>query len=239
MSMVSIRHMKITVLGTGMVGRAHAGKLVELGHDVVMGTTDVAKTMADTKTDGMGTPPYSVWHKDHPTIELATFQEATNHGEMIWEALSGAAAVEVLKSVEPELGDKILIDIANPLDFSQGMPPSLFVSNTDSLGEQIQRTLPKVKVVKTFNTTNAYLQVNPQLLANADHHIFVSGNDAEAKAKVMEIQKSYGWKNIIDLGDITTARGTEMLLPIWLRLWTALGNPNFNFKIVVGPESQA
>ncbi len=230
--------MKITILGTGMVGRAHASKLKQLGHDVVIGTQDVSKTMADTKTDAMGTPPLGTWLEANPTIRLASFKDAAAHGEIVWEALSGAVVVEVLQALEAELEGKILIDIANPLDFSKGMPPSLFVSNTDSLGEQIQRALPNVKVVKTFNTTNAYLQVNPQLLADADHHIFMSGNDADAKTEVTEILQTYGWKHIIDLGDITTARGTEMLLPIWLRLWTALGNPNFNFKIVVGPKSE-
>ncbi len=113
------------------------------------------------------------------------------------------------------------------------MPPSLFVCNTDSLGEQIQRNFQKVKVVKTLNTMNAYLQVNPDQIAGGDHHAFVSGNDAEGKARVIELLKEwYGWKHIIDLGDITTARGTEMLLPIWLRLWNALQTPKFNFKIV-------
>lgn len=230
--------MKGAVLGTGVVGRSHAAKLVELGHDVVMGTKDVAKTMAGDKPDQMGNPPFSVWHKDNVKVKLATFQEAAKHGEIVWEALHGDVTVEVLKSIEAELDEKILIDIANPLDFSKGMPPSLFVSNTDSLGEQVQKALPKVKVVKSFNTTNAFIQVNPQHLAGGDHHIFVSGNDANAKVKVTEILKSYGWKNIIDLGDITTARGTEMLLPIWLRLWNSLQNPNFNFKIVVGPKPE-
>lgn len=230
--------MKVAVLGTGIVGRAHAGKLAELGHDVVMGTKAVVKTMAEDKPDMMGNPPFSVWHKNHPKVKLATFAEAAKHGEIVWEALNGSVAVEVLKSLEASLNGKVLIDIANPLDFSKGMPPSLFASNTDSLGEQIQRALPKVKVVKSFNTTNAYIQVNPQQLADGDHHIFVSGNDADAKAKVTEVLKSYGWKNIIDLGDITTARGSEMLLPIWLRLWNALQNPNFNFKIVQGQKPQ-
>lgn len=112
------------------------------------------------------------------------------------------------------------------------MPPSLFVSNTDSLGEQVQKVLPNTKVVKTFNTMNAMLQVNPQQLADGDHHIFVSGNDAEAKNTVTELLKSYGWKHIIDLGDITTARGTEMMMPVWLRLWGSLKTPMFNYKIV-------
>ena len=141
----------------------------------------------------------------------------------------------MLKTLEVHLDGKILIDISNPLDFSKGMPPSLFVCNTDSLGERIQNALPKTKVVKTLNTTNAYLQVNPQQLAKGDHHIFVSGNDLGAKTKVIDILKNwYGWKNIIDLGDITTSRGAEMLLPIWLRLFGSLQNPMFNFKVVIG-----
>lgn len=224
--------MKIGVLGAGMVGRAHAAKLIELGHEIVIGTKDVAKTMTEDKPDAMGNPPFNVWHKDNNKVTLATFEEAAKHGEIIFEALHGAVAVEVLKTFEADLAGKILIDIANPLDFSKGMPPSLFVSNIDSLGEQIQKALPETKVVKTFNTINAMLQVNPQMLANGDHHIFMSGNDADAKVKVTEILKSYGWKNIIDLGDITTARGTEMLMPMWLRLWGTLKTPMFNYKIV-------
>lgn len=224
--------MKVSVLGTGMVGRAHATKLLAMGHDVVIGTNDVTKTMAATKPDAMGNPPFSVWYKDHGKIRLATFADAAIHGEIVIEALHGEIAVEVLKKIESELADKILIDISNPLDFSKGMPPSLFVSNTDSLGEQVQNALPRVKVVKTFNTMTAPLQVNPTMLKDGDHHIFVSGNDSSAKMKVTNLLKSYGWKNIIDLGDITTARGTEMLMPFWLRLWGTLKTPMFNYKIV-------
>jgi 8-hydroxy-5-deazaflavin:NADPH oxidoreductase len=224
--------MKFTILGTGMVGRAHAQKLVELGHSVTMGTKDPAKTMAEDQSDSMGNPAFSVWHKDNNKVTLTTFPEAAKYGEIVIEALKGEVAVEVLKSLETELADKILIDIANPLDFSKGMPPTLFVSNTDSLGEQIQNALPKTKVVKTFNTMGAPLQVNPKMLNDADHHIFVCGNDADAKTKVNELLKSYGWKNIIDLGDITSARGTEMLMPMWLRLWGSLKNPMFNYKII-------
>ncbi len=226
--------MKVAVLGTGMVGRAHAAKLAELNHDVTLGTNDVTKTMAETNSDQMGNPPFSTWQKEHPKIKLANFADAVKDAEMIIEALHGAIAVEVLKTLENNLIDKVLIDIANPLDFSKGMPPSLFVSNTDSLGEQIQKALPKTKVVKTFNTMNAMLQVNPHQLANGEHHIFVSGNDIDAKTKVKELLKSYNWKHIIDLGDITTARGTEMMMPFWLRLWGSLKTPMFNYKIVVG-----
>ncbi len=224
--------MKVAVLGTGMVGRAHAAKLIELGHEVTVGTKDVAKTMAETNLDQMGNPPYAVWQNDNENVKLATFADAVKDADMVLEALHGTIAVEVLKTLETSLSDKILIDIANPLDFSKGMPPSLSVSNTDSLGEQIQNALPKTKVVKTFNTMNAMLQVHPQQLANGDHHIFVSGNDADAKMRVNELLKSYGWIHIIDLGDITTARGTEMMMPVWLRLWGSLKTPMFNYKIV-------
>ena len=133
---------------------------------------------------------------------------------------------------EDNLNGKILIDISNPLDFSRGMPPTLWVSNTDSLGERIQRRFPEAKVVKTLHTMNAYVMVDPAQLAGADHTVFVSGDDAEAKAEVGELLRSFGWTDIIDLGDITTARGTEMLMPIWLRLFGALQKPVFNFKIV-------
>lgn len=224
--------MKISVLGTGMVGRAHAEKLTSLGYEVMIGTQDVEKTMAKDKPDDMGNPPFSVWHKDHKQIMLASFAQAAKHGEIIVEALHGDIVVKVLTTVATDLADKILIDIANPLDFTKGMPPSLFISNTDSLGEHVQKALPRTKVVKTFNTMNAMLQVNPQMLKEGDHHIFISGNDVKAKVSVTGILKSYGWKNIIDLGDITTARGTEMLMPFWLRLWGTLKTPMFNYKIV-------
>lgn len=215
-----------------MVGRAHAAKLAELGHNVVMGTKDVQGTLADDKQDAMGNPPFREWHKEYAQVQLVTFADAAKHGDIIFEALKGEVAVEVLTALKGDLHDKVLIDIANPLDFSKGMPPSLFISNTDSLGEQVQKALPGTRVVKAFNTMNAYLQVDPGRLAGGDHHLFVCGNDADAKAKACAIAKSYGWKNIIDLGDITNARGTEMLLPMWLRLWGTLKDPMFNFKIV-------
>jgi 8-hydroxy-5-deazaflavin:NADPH oxidoreductase len=143
-------------------------------------------------------------------------------------------SIEALKMAgEANLNDKILIDISNPLDFSKGMPPTLTVCNTDSLAEQIQATFPQLKVVKTLNTLTADLMVNPAKVANGDHDIFVSGNDAQAKATITEfLKREFGWKNVIDLGDISTARGTEMLLPVWLRLYGALQTPYFNFKIV-------
>jgi 8-hydroxy-5-deazaflavin:NADPH oxidoreductase len=152
---------------------------------------------------------------------------------MVVNATAGAVSLEALEQAgEDNLNGKILIDISNPLDFSKGMPPTLLVSNTDSLGEQIQRRFPEAKVVKTLHTMNAYLMVDPAQLAATDHTVFVSGDDAEAKARVSELLQSFGWSDIIDLGDITTARGTEMVLPIWVRLFGVLQMPIYNFKIV-------
>ena len=122
--------------------------------------------------------------------------------------------------------------MANPLDFSKGMPPTLSVCNDDSLGERIQRAFPEAKVVKTLNTLTAALMVNPVQLAGGDHHLFLSGNDKDAKEKAVELLKTFGWKNFIDLGDITTARGSEMVLALWIRLWGSLQTPMFNYKIV-------
>lgn len=232
--------MKIGVLGTGTVGRTHAVKLSSLGHDVIIGTKNIDKTLAETKNDNMGNPPFKVWLDKNNKIKLGTFSDAAKHGKIVVEALNGAAALDVLSSLKKELDGKILIDISNPLDFSKGMPPSLFISNTDSLGEQIQAKLPGVKVVKTLNTVTAYVQVDPGSVAGGDHDIFLSGNDANAKSEVTKLLKEwYGWKNIIDLGDISTARGTEMYLPLWLRMWNSLQNPMFNIHIQTSPKPAA
>ncbi len=225
--------MRFGILGTGIVGKTFAARLDELGHDVVIGTRAPAETLSRTEPDAYGNPPFSAWEQEHSEVKLRTFGEAAAHSEMIVNATAGVASLDALELAgEANLNGKVLIDIANALDFSQGMPPTLSVSNTDSLGERIQRRFPEVKVVKTLNTMNAYLMVDPAQLAGAGHTVFVSGDDAEAKATVTELLRSFGWADIIDLGDISTARGAEMLLPIWLRLLGALQNPIFNFKIV-------
>jgi predicted dinucleotide-binding enzyme len=222
--------MRVAILGSGMVGQTIGAKLAERGEDVVLGTRTPENV---SEKRGMG-ESLSAWlGKVGGAGRLGTFAEAARHGEIVINATSGAGSLEALRLAGANhLDGKILIDIANPLDFSKGMPPSLSVCNTDSLGEQIQRAFPNVKVVKTLNTTNAFVMVDPAQVAGGDHDIFVSGNDADAKQRVAGLLKQwFGWKSVIDLGDITTARGTEMLLPIWVRLWSALGTPMFNFKI--------
>lgn len=226
--------MNIGILGTSVVSQTISGKLVELGHNVVVGTRDVATTLARTDPHPLGLPPFSVWLQQHPGANVGTFADAAKHAEIVINATNGMGSLEALNQAsEAHLGGKILMDIANPLDFSKGMPPTLSVCNTDSLGEQIQRAYPHVKVVKTLNTVTASLMVNPRQLADGDHHIFVSGNDAQAKVHVADLLTTwFGWKHIIDLGDITTARGTEMYVPIWLRLWGALGTGVFNIQVI-------
>ena len=224
--------MNIAVLGTGMVGRAIAGRLADLGHPVVVGTRDPAATLARTEPDGMGNPPYSAWHAQHPEVGLETFAAAAAGAELVVNASSGAASLDLLRLAGAEnLAGKPLLDVANPLDFSQGFPPSLFVKDTDSLAEQVQRAFPEAKVVKALNTLNAGLMVDPKSLGESST-VFVSGDDAGAKASVIALLESFGHDDVIDLGGLETARGTEMLLPIWLRLMGALGTAQFNFKIV-------
>ena len=224
--------MNIAVLGTGMVGQAIAGRLHELGHSVVVGTRDPQATLARTDPDQMGNPPFSAWHGAHPGVELATFADAAARADLVVNASSGAATLDVLGLAGADnLAGKVLVDIANPLDFSAGFPPTLFVKDTDSLGEQVQRAFPQAKVVKTLNTLNASLMVEPKSLDESST-VFVSGEDAAAKATVVEILESFGHDDVIDLGGIETARGTEMVLPIWLRLMGALGTAQFNLKVV-------
>ena len=231
--------MKIGIIGTGIVAQTIGAKLLEFNHDVMFGTRDVAKTLERTDPGPMGTPPLGQWMKKHPIAKLETFKEAAAHGKIVINASSGVASLAALDYAGKEnLDGKILIDIANPLDFSEGFPPALTGCNKDSLGEQIQREFPKTKVVKTLNTMNALVMVNPHLVPG-NHTIFICGNDTGAKTKVSGFLSDwFGWKkeNIIDLGDITNARGTEMLLPIWVRLYGVLQNPMFNFHVVVGKK---
>ena len=224
--------MNIAVLGTGMVGQAIAGRLHELGHSVVVGTRDPASTLARTEPDGMGNPPFAAWHAAHQGVALATFADAAAGAELVVNASNGNTSLELLRLAgAANLAGKPLLDIANPLDFSAGFPPTLFVKDSDSLAEQIQRAFPEAKVVKALNTLTASLMVDPKSLG-ASSTIFVSGDDAEAKATVVGLLESFGHDDVIDLGPLETARGTEMLLPIWLRLMGALGTAQFNFKIV-------
>lgn len=205
--------MRIGVLGTGMVGKTIAGKLVALEHEVMMGSRSADNEQAREWVAGAG-----------PSASQGSFAEAAAFGELLFNCTAGVGSLDALSSVQPEdLAGKILIDVANPLDFSQGMPPSLSVSNTDSLGEQIQRAFPDTRVVKALNTINCAVMVDPARVPG-EHDIFLAGDDDAAKRAVRELLQSFGWAadRVIDLGDITSARATEMYLPLWLRLMGTL-----------------
>lgn len=216
--------MKIAVLGTGMVGRAVAVGLANLGLDVVVGTRAPAQSLAGTGPENLGT-----WSVMHPQIGVATYAEAAREAVLVVNALNGAVSVAGVRAAEIADGT-VLLDIANPLDFS-GDAPALFVGNNDSLGEQLQREFPELRVVKSLNTLTAPAMVEPHLIADGDFTTFVSGNDDAAKAQVMSLLASLGHQDVIDVGDITTARGTEALMLLWIRLMGPLGMPYFTWKI--------
>jgi 8-hydroxy-5-deazaflavin:NADPH oxidoreductase len=218
-----------------MVGQQIATALTARGHEVMIGTRDVNKTLAASEPNGYGLPGFGVWYKDQAGIALGTFAEAAAHGELLVNATGGAVSLEALRSAgENNLGDKILVDIANDLDFSKGMPPATRTVDAtgSSVGEQIQAAFPALKVVKTLNTMNAFVMVNPSLVHDGNSTVFINGNDAEAKKVVTGLLQSFGWSDILDLGDISASRSVELLLPIWLRAWGVIGNTPFNFKIV-------
>ena len=209
--------MRIAVLGTGSVGRTLSARLAELGHDVVVGTRDPEATAA---------------RDDAPSGELATYADAVRDADLVLNATNGQVSLEVLAAAgEEALAGRVLLDISNPLDFSAGFPPTLSVVDTDSLAEQIQRAFPRTPVVKSLNTLTADLMAHPDSLPEPTT-VFVSGDDAEAKSLVTGLLTELGHRDVIDLGDLITARGQEMWLPLWLRVMGALGTAQFNLKIV-------
>jgi predicted dinucleotide-binding enzyme len=227
--------MNIGILGTGGVARALAAKLLSLGHSVMLGTRNVGETQNRNQKDTMGNPSFADWHREHPTAALGTFADAAAFGEVLMNATSGSGALPALEAAGAQhMNGKVLIDISNPLDFSKGFPPSLSVSNTDSLGEQIQRAFPGVKVVKALNTLSNPLMVDPALVNNGDHTLPICGNDTGAKQTVVSLLTTFGWKseNILDLGDITNARGTEAFLLLWVRMYGVFKSPLFQLKMV-------
>jgi 8-hydroxy-5-deazaflavin:NADPH oxidoreductase len=213
---------KVGVLGTGTVGRTLADKLVSLGHEVRMGARQAANEKATAWAAGTGS-----------SASAGTFADAAAFGELVVNATAGVASVKALTAAgDDNLSGKVVLDVANPLDTSAGMPPTLSVCNTDSLGEQIQRRFPGARVVKSLNTVNADVMVRPGIVPGS-HTMFLCGNDEAAKAEVRSLLESFGWPpgDILDLGDIGGARGMEMYLPLWLRLWGAKGTGHLNVQV--------
>jgi predicted dinucleotide-binding enzyme len=213
--------MRIGLLGTGVVGTTLATKLVDLGHDVRMGARDAANEKAAEWASSVG-----------GSASHGTFSDAADFGKLVFNCTAGAASLEALEQAgEEALGGKVLVDVANPLDFSRGMPASLTVCNTDSLGEQIQRRFPESRVVKTLNTVNHLVMVDPARVPG-EHDVFVCGEDQSAKAQVVDLLEGFGWprERVLDLGGIDGARATEMYLPLWLRLFMTF-TPDVNIRV--------
>ena len=213
--------MQIGILGSGVTAQTIGSKLVQLGHEVMLGSREEAK------------PSSVVWAKDAGQHALyGTFQNAAVFGEILFNCTLGIASLDALNQAGAEnMKDKILIDTSNPIDRSTGIW-KLTVCNTDSLGEQIQRAFPETRVVKTLNTINANVMTEPAKLTEMTD-LFVSGNDLDAKATVIRLLREwFGWRHVIDLGDITTARGAEMYMLLWHYLRDVTPAPRFNIKVV-------
>jgi predicted dinucleotide-binding enzyme len=208
--------MQIAILGTGAVGPALGKALHAAGHDVTLGTRDPELTRAREEWAAVGLP-------------LAAYQEL--NAEVFINATNGAGSLQALQAVGDALRGKVVIDTSNPLDFSRGFPPSLFVNNTDSLAEQLQREVPEARLVKMFNTMANEVMVNPKGLGD-DSTVFVAGNDPAARQTAASLAADLGWTDVFDLGDLTAARGLEMYLPLWVRMFSQIGRPEFNIKVV-------
>jgi predicted dinucleotide-binding enzyme len=221
--------MRIGVLGTGVVGRTLGSALVALGHEVRMGSRSAGNENAVAWVEEAG-----------DGASEADFTGAAEFGELLVNATGGAVSVQALEQAGAEhLSGKVLLDVSNPLDFSKGMPPTLTVCNDDSVGEQIQAAFPDARVVKTLNTVTTSVMVEPSLVPGT-HTMFVCGNDDDAKAQAREILEAFGWPSasILDLGDITSSRGLEMYLPLWLRLWGATGSGVLNIEVRTAPAPE-
>jgi predicted dinucleotide-binding enzyme len=224
--------MKVGILGSGTVGRSLAAGFAANGHDVMIGTRDVDALMARTEPDGMGGPPFAAWHGDHGDVRVGPFAETGAHGELLVNATLGAVSIDVLRAAGAgDVDARIVIDASNPLDFSGGSA-SLFVGIDDSLAERIQREFPAARVVKAWNTMTAALMTDPSRVAGGDHSIPICGDDADARREVAALLGDFGWRDVVDLGDLTGARGMETYVLLWLRLYTSAGTPMVNIKVV-------
>jgi predicted dinucleotide-binding enzyme len=212
--------MRIAIIGTGIVGRTLALALQQVGHDVVVGTRDPDETARRDEWAGVEVP-------------LRPLETVAADADLVVNATSGQGSLAALGGVGSDhLSGKVLLDVANPLDFSNGFPPTLSVKDTDSLAEQIQRAFPDARVVKSLNTVTASVMVDPGSVGDGDTTIFAAGDDAEARSQVVELLRELGWQDIVELDGLHNARGLEMWMGLWVRLMGALGTAEFNLKVV-------
>ena len=227
--------MKVGILGSGIVGQTLGAKLVSQGHDVVLGTRDPKDMQKPRGMGGMGAPLSQWLQEGGKGARVGTFAEAARHGDLVIHSTAGEVAMEAIRLAGAEnLRGKVILDTSNDLDLSHGFPPAVRATDypAGSMGVKIQQALPESHVVKALNTMTAYLMVDPKQLAGGDHTVFVSGNDAAAKDKVIQLLQSWGWKDVFDTGDINTSTGPEMLVGLWTKALGRLGRAPFNFKLV-------
>lgn len=236
--------MKIAVLGTGGGARAHTARLLELGHEVYVGTRDVEATMARTDPDMMGNAPYPKFLAEHPGVTLLTFGGAAAAAdELVINGIDGHSAVAALSAIADELAGKVLVDYAVPYVYRHeseypwptpwGVMPKFDPCDTDSLGERIQRALPATRVVKSFVTQEQETVVRPGVVGGGDHTMFIAGADADAKRRVTGLLEAYGWSDVLDLGPLVSARGMEMYAHLHSAIGFALGfGTPFGIKVV-------
>ncbi|MEU4874290.1 NAD(P)-binding domain-containing protein [Streptomyces sp. NPDC021608] len=213
--------MRYAVLGTGEVGRTLGGELVRLGHSVVLGsrTKDNPAALEWARAAGAG-------------ASTGTFAEAAAASEVVVNAVSGRVAVTALQAAgAAHLDGKVVLDVSNPLAFEDG-EARLSPVESDSVGEQIQRAFPRARVVKSLNTVNCQVMVDPARVPG-EHQVFVCGDDEDAKGRVTALLGEFGWPagRVIDLGGIRAARGVEMWLPLWLDLMRRFGHADFNLEV--------
>lgn len=225
--------MKIGILGTGIVGKTLAAKLNEMGNEVMIGTRNVSETMSRTVPDMIGSPPFKEWQANNPSIKLGTFEDTSKFGELIILATHGVATISAIDSAgKNNFYGKVVIDTTNPLDFSQGMPPKFAAALGNSLGEQIQKHIPNAKVVKAFNTVNAFVMVSPKR-EEGDPDLFIAGNDNDAKKKFTSLAEQMGWKRVIDIGDISNSYWLEAMTMFWVYYGFKNNNWSHAFKLLL------
>ncbi|WP_284575113.1 NAD(P)-binding domain-containing protein [Streptomyces sp. 2P-4] len=216
--------MRTALLGTGEVCHVLAPALLARGHEVVVGTRSPGATLEQNAA-------YARVAARLPALKLRTFADAVPGADLVVNAIDGPSCVAALTPLAPALAGRVVMDVSSPLDWS--VPDAaLDPVDTDSLGERLQRALPQARVVKTLNTLAAAAMAAPGAIGDGDHTVFVSGDDPDAKTLVGGLLRSLGWKDVLDLGGIRTARATEMMLRMWIDTATALGTPLFGFKIV-------
>jgi len=212
--------MKIGIIGSGVVGQQLGLGFLRIGHEVKIGTRDTLK-LTEWK------------QKAGANASVGSFADAAAFGEVIILATLWGGTKSAIESAEKDnLKNKILIDITNPLDFSQGVPPKFAVEIGNSGGEQVQKWLPDTKVVKAFNTISAYIMISPVREEGGDPDLFIAGNDENAKKQVTQFAAQIGWKSIVDMGDISQSYWLEAFAMLWIQYGFKFNNWTHAFKLM-------